>query len=239
MVVTTWLCALGRILSAFRVAPERHNNSFEPTPLRGAAYLRCQAPIWSDHVARALLVFLLIAVVAGCASTGTAQPERGVLTPAESKQVDLLLSTLYKSFNYGAGAEPDWASMRSVFVEGAQFVSEAPIGQAPEPKTVDQLIADWQASMRKSKSPTAGYEEWITGTNITKAGRLIFVDVTFQAREPSDRRAREPGRDALVLTDVGGTLKVLSFVVQYESKLQVPGTAPNTSSKPTPLRGAA
>ena len=41
----------------------------------------------------------------------------------------------------------------------------------------------------------------------------------FQAERPGDPSPRKPGLDSLVLARIGPTWKVLSFVVQYESKL--------------------
>jgi len=168
---------------------------------------------------RALVLVFLIALTS-CASTRLDASLRAEsLAPADSEQVESLLKKLYRSFNYGAGEEPDWESMRSVFVDGAQFVTEPPAGKAPNPQSVDDFISSWRDSIRRSTSPGPAYAEWIIDTRVTKVGQLIRVDVVFQARKANDPSPRKSGLDSLVLANVGGVWKVLSFVVQYESKL--------------------
>jgi hypothetical protein len=168
---------------------------------------------------RTLALVLLIAV-ASCTSTRPAPPLRSQsLTPAETEQVDSLLEKLYQSFSYEEGEEPDWELMRSVFIDGAQFVGEPPVGEAPNPQSVDAFISSWQTSIRRSTSASSATDEWITGRHITKVGQLISVDVTFQAIKQNDPAPRKPGLDSLVLVSVGDVWKILSFVVQYESKL--------------------
>lgn len=165
------------------------------------------------------LLALLLALTS-CASTSHHEALRPAeVSPADAAQIDALLESLYDSFNYGAGEEPDWVAMRSAFVEGAQFVSEAPAGQAPRPWPIDAFITSWQASLRRRETPAPAYAEWILETRLTRIGELISVDVLFQAERPGDPSPRKPGLDSLVLARVGPTWKVLSFVVQYESKL--------------------
>lgn len=168
---------------------------------------------------RALALMLLL-VLAGCSTT---QPDVLLrpqsLTSAETKQVNSLLEKLYQSFSYGDGEEPDWDAMRSVFVDGGQFVTEPSVGEAPNPQTIDEFIASWQASIRESTSPLVATEEWITGTRAVKLGHLIRVDVVFQAKKRTDAAPRKPGLDSLVLVDAGGEWKILSFIIHYESKL--------------------
>ena len=131
-----------------------------------------------------------------------------LLTSAETQQVDALLDELYRSFSHGEGEEPDWELMRSVFVEGAQFVTEAPAGEAPEPRSVEAPLADWQAAVRSSDTPAPATEERITDTRIEKVGRLIRVDVVFEAKKAGDPAPRSPGLDSLVLVETDGGWKM-------------------------------
>lgn len=141
------------------------------------------------------------------------------LTRDETAQVDILLEKLYQSFCYGKGEEPDWELMHSVFFEGAQFVGEVPEGEPPTPQTIEDFIASWQHSIRDSDSPTIATAERILETKATKIGQLIRVDILFQGSKSNDTSAKKPGLDSLVLASVDGVWKILSFVVQYESKL--------------------
>lgn len=141
------------------------------------------------------------------------------LTQDETAQVDSLLKNLYQSFCYKAGEEPDWELMRSVFFAGAQFITEVPEGETPNPQTIEEFISSWQNSIRNSDSPTIETTERVLETKTTKVGKLIRVDVVFQASKAGDPSPRKNGLDSLVLIDVDGVWKILSFIIHYESKL--------------------
>lgn len=167
-----------------------------------------------------LSALTLSIALAACSAPGPAAPLRSeALTSVEAQQVDALLDKLYRSFSHGEGEEPDWELMRSVFVEGAQFVTEALPGQAPRPRSVEALLADWQAAVRNSDAPAPATEERITDTRIEKVGRLIRVDVVFEAKKAGDPAPRSPGLDSLVLVETDDGWKILSFVVHHEAKL--------------------
>ena len=95
------------------------------------------------------ILMLCLIMLTGCGTVhldGRLQAE--ALTSSELEQIDNQLNDLYQSFCYAAGEEPNWELMRSVFVEGAQFVGEAPAGEAPRPQAIDEFISSWQTSMR-------------------------------------------------------------------------------------------
>lgn len=140
------------------------------------------------------------------------------LTPDEENQVYILLKKLYKSFSYGNAEEPDWELMRSVFFEGAQFVSEVPEGKTPKPKTIEEFISSWQNSIRNSNSPTIETTERIIDTKTSKIGKSIRVDVVFQASKINDPSPRKYGLDSLILVNDDGVWKILSFIIHFESK---------------------
>ncbi|MCE7995220.1 MAG: hypothetical protein HEP71_24795 [Roseivirga sp.] len=165
-----------------------------------------------------LVVFLLTLI--SCESGRSDQSLRSE-SPSqdETEQIDRLLRDLYQSFSYDSGVEPDWELMRSVFIEGAQFVTEAVAGAPPQPQTIEDFISSWQHSIRNSASPPLKTSERIIETTARKTGRLIYVDVVFQASKSGDPSPRKPGLDSLILVNVDGVWKVLSFIIHYESKL--------------------
>lgn len=165
-----------------------------------------------------LLVAALLA--AGCSTvTRTDAARPSPVAPETNGEVRNLLNKLYRSFNYAAGQEPDWVLMRSCFVDGVLFAPEPELGAGIKPRDVDALIAAWQTSMRRRATGNAGYSEWIDDVQMSRVGKLIRVDVAFFGKEPGDRGPRKPGLDSIQLVEVNGQWKVLSFVVQYESKL--------------------
>ncbi len=167
-----------------------------------------------------ILLLVYLAMLTSCVTNRLDGPLRTEsLTKAESEQINIRLKDLYQSFCYGAGEEPDWELMRSVFFAGAQFVGEAPAGEAPRPQTVDEFISSWQNVIRGSSPPTVETSERIISTKADKVGKLIRVDVLFQAMKANDPSPRKPGLDSLVFANVGGVWKILSFVVHYESKI--------------------
>lgn len=141
------------------------------------------------------------------------------LTLDEAQQVDILLTNLYQSFSYAKAEEPNWDLMRSVFFKGAQFVTEVPEGETPKPQTIEEFISSWQNSIRNSDSLTIETSEQIIETKTIKTGKLIHVDVVFQASKANDPSPRKYGLDTLVLANENGNWKILSFIIQYESKL--------------------
>tara|TARA_B100000497_G_C7681933_1_gene412658 strand:+ start:212 stop:685 length:474 start_codon:yes stop_codon:yes gene_type:complete len=141
------------------------------------------------------------------------------LTQEETEQVDSLLKNLYQSFSYGKAEEPDWELMRSVFFEGALFVPEVPEGESPNPQTIEEFISSWQNSIRNSDSPTIATTERILETKTSKIGKMIRVEVVFQALKATDLSLRKYGLDSLVLANIDGVWKILSFIIHYESKL--------------------
>ena len=171
------------------------------------------------YIKEIILVSFLFALISCENSEFNKSLRSDSLTQDETEQVDKLLKDLYESFAYGKEEEPNWALMSYVFVEGAQFVSEVPNGESPHPQTIEGFISNWQNSIRHSNSPTVATSERIIETRATKIGKLIRVDVAFQASKSNDPSPRKPGLDCLILANVDGVWKVLSFVIQYESKL--------------------
>jgi hypothetical protein len=170
-------------------------------------------------VTRSLLLAAAI-VATGCSTLPSQnQVVSSSISPAEERQVRAVLERLYRSFNYGQGEEPEWQLMRSCFLDGALFAPEPEAGGTYRPLDVDALIRKWQASIRKRPSENAGYSEWIDQVSTSRVGNLIRADVTFYGKEATDSHPRKPGLDSLQLVKIGGDWKVLSFVVQYESKL--------------------
>jgi len=165
------------------------------------------------------LVLFLLALISCESKRSEEVLSAELLTPDETAQIDRLLNDLYQSFSYNAGAEPDWELMRSVFFEGAQFVTETAAEAPPQPQTIEEFISSWQRSIRTSNSPTVETSERIIETTIRKTGKLIYVDVVFQASKSSDPSPRKPGLDSLILAHANGAWKVLSFIIHYESKL--------------------
>ena len=115
--------------------------------------------------------------------------------------------------------QPNWKLMRSVFLEVAQFVSETSAGESPHIQTIEEFISSWQNSIRNRDAQTRETTERIIQTRSTKIGKLIRVDVVFQASKADDPSARKYGLDSLILVNVDGVWKILSFIIHYESKL--------------------
>ncbi len=165
------------------------------------------------------LAFLALVLALAACSTAPVVKAPGQPAAVAEPEIRPLLERLYRSFNYGPRQEPDWRSMRACFIDGAQFVPEPPAGEPIRSYDVDALIAKWKSSMRRSKSANPGYSEWIDSTTITRTGDMLRVDVVFYGKEPGDPHPRRPGLDSLLLARSAGSWKVLSFVVQSESKL--------------------
>ena len=133
-----------------------------------------------------ILAFALMAL--GCSAVPRVErtPSHAV-SATERREVQVLLEQLYRSFNYGAGQEPDWRLMRTSFVDGAQFVPEPGPGTPVRSYDVDALIARCQTSMRAGSSSNLGYPEWIGSTRVNKVGECSELTYSSTARNQAIR----------------------------------------------------
>lgn len=156
-------------------------------------------------------------LAAGLLAASTAPVARATGLQSDP-DIGRLLERLYGTFSYAPRREPDWATMRSCFIDGAVFILEPAPGLAPAAQDIDAMIADWQTTLR-ADTQGLGFKEWIDHAAIARNGKVAHVDVTFGARQDGDPRPRRTGMDSLQLMRIGTQWKVTAFIVQYEARL--------------------
>lgn len=127
------------------------------------------------------------------------------------------LDTLYRAFCFDAGGAADWATMRSLFAEGAVFVDPFEAGARPQGRGVEPFCASFAAWCADDAVRTSGLHERILHARIETAGNIAHAWVGFEGFEPGSGKIRSRGVDSLQLVLDRGCWKVASFTTQYES----------------------
>jgi len=176
--------------------------------------------------------WLLVSTAAACAKSapGTSVVVAPVqaLAPATSaadilaeRDIRRTLDTLYAAFSFNAGAEPDWATQRAVFLPGAAFVDPVTPGTAPRAIGADEFLANFRRWVITDSTLRGGFRERIVTLRIDHFGHVAHAYVTFEGFVPqpgvSTPPARTRGVDSVQLVrDDHGRWRVASFTTQYE-----------------------
>jgi SnoaL-like domain len=121
---------------------------------------------------------------------------------SDSNAVRELLATFAKAISAPAGAAPDWATFRSLFVPGARIesvVADSSGGLTWRSQTVDEFITAATPGMHRS-----GFEENVLGTRIHIYGAIAHVWSGYEVRRGSGgapRRIRGVNSYQLVRQD--------------------------------------
>ena len=175
---------------------------------------------WLDHLGQtrhfptwAGLILLSLATAA-CAPRSAPAP---VPTPTRSA-IDATLATLYQSFSFDKGKEPEWSVMRSLFLEGASFVD--PISDAAQPRAigVEAFITNFREAVENAPAFREGLRERIVVARVDHFGHVAHAYVTFEGFVPGEYRARTRGVDSIQLVRSGTQWMVASFTTQYEKR---------------------
>ncbi|QDV09506.1 hypothetical protein Poly30_50640 [Planctomycetes bacterium Poly30] len=169
----------------------------------------------ADSVRR-LLGIAACVLIAACHSA--AAPGREAVEGGADPQQRLgkLIDDLYVAFSFDAEGGPDEAFLRSVFADGATFVSPPSSGESPKGVGADAFLADFQAFIDGSPLAATGYHERVISESVDLYGSIAHAWVTFEAFVPGEDPDRR-GVDSLQFVLDGGEWKLVSFTTQYES----------------------
>lgn len=148
---------------------------------------------------------------------GVGQEDRGVendLTTAEAA-----VKSLYGSLSFGPGGEPDWAFVRSLFIDEAVVVFAEGAGGQMRALSPDEFIEDFRAFYTAQKLVEHGFAETADRVEITTFGNLAQVFVVFQPRI-AGRAVGRRGLDCLQLTRLEGRWWITSIITDWEGPTQ-------------------
>ena len=172
---------------------------------------------------------------AACAPRSAPAP---VPSPARSA-IDATLATLYQSFSFDKGKEPEWSVMRSLFLDGASFVD--PISDAAQPRAigVEAFITNVREAVKNAPAFREGLRERIVVARVDHFGDVAHAYVTFEGFVPGEPRARTRGVDSIQLVRSGSQWMVASFTTQYEKRdLPLPSRFLESQGTATPVEPA-
>jgi len=162
---------------------------------------------------RALFSLLpLLPLFAAC--TGTGSTAERVQHPAEPEAL-VFIESLYESFDFDRGAEPDWESMRALFAEGATFV--APFAQGDVPRAVGEeaFLDDFRTWVQSEEMQSTGLHEHVLQTRVETFGVIAHAWVSFEGLLPETGEQRSVGVDSLQLVLAPEGWRLASFTTQY------------------------
>jgi hypothetical protein len=141
---------------------------------------------------------------------------------AVDQELRRTLQALYTGFSFDAGAEPEWATLRALFLPGAAFVDPVKQGVAPRVIGMEEFLANFHRSIATDPALRAGFRERIVMARMDHFGHVAHAYVTFEGYVPRPGTSAPPattrGVDSVQLVrGDGGTWLVASFTTQYEA----------------------
>lgn len=140
------------------------------------------------------------------------------IASAPSSSIDSTLTRLYRAFSFEKGREPDWATMRSAFLNGATIVDPVRERTTPHAIGVAAFIDEFRDAVKHDSSFREGFAERIVATRIDAYGHIAHAYVTFEGYVPGDTTTRTRGVDSIQLIQAGDDWKVASFTTQFENE---------------------
>lgn len=165
-------------------------------------------------------VTLLIAVILAAATGFGAEHEvndRPERPAVDRSDVEAVISALYDSVSFEAGGEPDWETLRSLFLDGAVLAQPRRGTRELELLSVDEFVARFQADLATFEARGTGFFERIAGSACSTFGRTAHCRVIFEAR--FDRGSSDPvgrGVDDIQLVRNGGRWSIAAIATEYE-----------------------
>jgi hypothetical protein len=176
--------------------------------------------------------WVLVLTAAACArSSGGASattkpapvpaPVPSVADVAAERDIRRTLEALYAAFSFDAGAEPDWAAQRALFLPGAAFVDPVRPRTAPRAIGADEFLANFRRWVTTDSTLRDGFRERIVALRVDHFDHVAHAYVTFEGFVPRPGVTTPPvrtrGVDSVQLVrDDHGTWRVASFTTQYE-----------------------
>ena len=120
-----------------------------------------------------------------------------------------MVSELYDLVTFPVGRTPDWAQVKSLFVERAVIV----LRTGPDRMSifsVDGFVQDFVSFIERSRVNETGFEEQILRMDSTVYGDIATVLVLFQTRIPGGPRPPQQGIDSFQLIRRDGQWKIVS-----------------------------
>ena len=168
---------------------------------------------------RALLALALVA----CQTAPPAAEVAAEAAEAVEAEVRAAIDELYAAFGFDAGAEPDWATQRARYLEGAVFIAPAREGAPAVAEDTETFLAGFATYVREGPYRETGLHERLLAVRVELFGGIAHAWVAFEGHAPGEDEARTRGLDSLQLVRDAGVWRLASFTTQYEGEgLELP-----------------
>lgn len=141
------------------------------------------------------------------AARAEAQTESGVSTDSPEDVV----GRLYELVTFEAGQVPDWAEVRSIFLDQAVIVLRLSRDSLPV-LSVDGFVAEFQAFIGRTDVREAGFSERVVTMRSTVFGDIAHVLVLYEASIPGSGRDPQQGVDSFQLIRTEGSWRIASVI---------------------------
>ena len=161
-----------------------------------------------------IAVILVAAPGIGADQEGEApQPQPAV----DHSNVEAVIEALYLAVSFEPSGEPDWATLRSLFLEGAVLAQPRRGTVDLELLSVEEFVARFKGDLKTFDERGTGFSERIAGFSCTSFGRTAQCRVAFEARfDPESQDPLGRGVDGIQLVRNGERWWITSVATEYE-----------------------
>ena len=163
------------------------------------------------------------------AQTGSGSPQE---TP------EVVVGRLYELVTFEAGQTPDWAAVRSIFLDQAVIVLRTSRDALPV-LSVDGFVAEFQAFIERAKVGETGFSEMVVTMKSMVFDDIAHILVLYEASIPGSARGPQQGVDSFQLIRTEGGWRVASVVNEVPTdarpvpqELMLPGPAAPPGEEP-------
>jgi hypothetical protein len=163
-----------------------------------------------------MLLALFLAAVPGLAGErdGEVEQEKAEVDRSEP---DSVIDALYRAVSFELGGQPDWATLKSLFLEGAVLAQPRRGTRQLELLSVDQFIARFEADLKTFEERGTGFSERVAGSQCSTFGRVADCRVVFEARfDPASPDPVGRGVDHIQLVRNGKRWWIAAIATEYE-----------------------
>ena len=179
-------------------------------------------------------VGLLALGLALVAARAHAQTESG--PPPETPED--VVGRLYELVTFEAGQTPDWAAVRSIFLDQAVIVLRTSRDALPV-LSVDEFVAEFQAFIERANVGETGFSETVVTMKSMVFGDIAHILVLYEASIPGSARGPQQGVDSFQLIRTEGDWRIASVVNEVPTdarpvpqELMPPGPAAPPGEEP-------
>ena len=133
-----------------------------------------------------------------------------VITFGQDRSAEMTVRSLYESISFVPGVTPDWATIKTMFVEDA-IITLRTSNTTVSVFSVDQWVQDFVDFIDHRNLENIGFQEGIAGISTFEYGEIAHVLVLYEPRIPGEKSKRQ-GIDSIHLIKQDKEWKIVSIL---------------------------